>query len=552
MSRLVNGVIPTGLPSIDTSAPAGVEVIFRIAPAGLVSAAGAAASGAAGLSPAGFSSVGLPSADFGSVGFSAGGAAASVAAARADAPSSCDLCREPWRDEGRSSPPGFSAGFSATGFSAGGAAATAGAGAAGAGITGSAGGAGGGLGAAAGGASGAIVAADDRDGVRRHAEPGRSFQMTAPAAPRMTINATTTPVPRRPVERRVGAGRRAKPPAHVGRRGAGHGCLLRRRRRCLRRRRLVHWPGSPHRLGTRFGRGRAGAASPAAGFGGRAGRVGDARRIVRDVLGLGDEARHRRHLWHGRRSGRLFQNRQRLVDVGRGRRLEQRRRHGHRARAGLSRAGERPLGRRRARCRGGPGPQKGRLGRRGASCPRRTLSSCCGCASVDTRGGRAGGRVPTRDRSSRAAPGRWIDGAPPSRCPAAPAPRRPLPARAFSARIRSRVGCVSSLTLSNRTAMPGGTVGRAGIALADPDDGAFTGQQRHPVLQLQLQPELRPHGQRFARADEDPTAADVRRVPLDELLEGGAAELDAEVGRSACCSLGVVSLMLLPLAPPTL
>src|SRR6185312_2029090 len=71
------------------------------------------------------------------------------------------------------------------------------------------------------------------------------------------------------------------------------------------------------------------------------------------------------------------------------------------------------------------------------------------------------------------------------------------------------------------------------IVLADPDHRPLARQERRAVLQLELQLQPGVDRQRLAGADEDPTPAHVGGVPLDELIEAGAAKLDAEVGRSA-------------------
>ncbi len=155
MSRLVNGVIPTGLPSIDTSAPGGRrgDLQDRGGGFGLRRGRGGLGRRAVCRRPA-FPRRVWPRRVSPR---RASRRRAALAGRRVpDEASSCALCREPRRDEARSS----AAGFSAAGFSAAGAAATARRPARGRRVRGVGGGARWRVGAVAGGASGAIVAAD--------------------------------------------------------------------------------------------------------------------------------------------------------------------------------------------------------------------------------------------------------------------------------------------------------------------------------------------------------------------------------------------------------
>ncbi len=58
-------------------------------------------------------------------------------------------------------------------------------------------------------------------------------------------------------------------------------------------------------------------------------------------------------------------------------------------------------------------------------------------------------------------------------------------------------------------------------------------EQGRRVLELEIELELRAHGERLARADEDAAAAHVDAVAFDELLEAGAAELDPQAHGTA-------------------
>src|SRR5205085_3762183 len=71
------------------------------------------------------------------------------------------------------------------------------------------------------------------------------------------------------------------------------------------------------------------------------------------------------------------------------------------------------------------------------------------------------------------------------------------------------------------------------IVLACPHHRAFTGNQWRCVAQLELEPHLSSDREWLLRTNEDAALTDVHGVPLDELLEGLALELDLERDRRA-------------------
>ena len=272
--------------------------------------------------------------------------------------------------------------------------------------------------------------------------------------------------------------------------------------------------------------------------------VRDARRLVGRVVG--DVAGSRRGRTRGgRRSGRLLQGLERLVDVGRGGRLEQRRGNRDRPRGGAPRAGKGPRLRRRRGRHGhtrarrqkaglgaAPGSSRGEGARRSASIPAPVAGPSVGaCGSPAPRTARA-----LASRLAKTPDGRRTAIPPPLGCPTAATPA--CSSRVFSARIFSSVGWLSGVSLSNRTPMPGVTFSRAEsfsriqTTVPSPASSGCASCSVNSSLQARVD------RQRLARADEDSPAAHIGGVARDELVEVGAAKLDAEVGRSARVFLG--------------
>ena len=66
------------------------------------------------------------------------------------------------------------------------------------------------------------------------------------------------------------------------------------------------------------------------------------------------------------------------------------------------------------------------------------------------------------------------------------------------------------------------------ILFPNPDHRAQPGQEGAAILELKLKLQGGPHSQWLGRPDEDTSLADVNGVTFDELLQGGALELDLE------------------------